>query len=95
MNERTINDLDADDAELMASVLEEMINGRTNEARQILDELEATLATLAKLVRDIEPSYCTDTDLASLYIATDDLALVEGRLADLCAKTNEIAEVAL
>ena len=68
------------------------LEARTERARQALDDIEATLATLNKLVKDIEPSYCTDTDLAVLDSVAASLDEAEAALADLCADHNEQAE---
>ena len=70
-----------------------MIDKYTNEARRALDEIESTLATLTKMARDIEPSLCTDTDLARIEIAASHLNDAEDMLAALCADNNEAQEV--
>ena len=69
-----------------------MTEERTNEARRVLDDLSATLATLGKMARDIEPSYCTDADLARIEIASSHLNDAEDLLANLCADNNEAQE---
>ena len=69
-----------------------MIEERTSAARQALHDIESTLATLAKLVQDIEPSLCTDSDLARIEIVASHLNDVEDALADICADNNEAQE---
>jgi hypothetical protein len=64
----------------------------TTQAQQHLDELASTLATLTKLVRDIEPSVCTDSDLAKLQIAGAHLDEAEDVLSALCAENVEAQE---
>ena len=64
---------------------------RTNQARRALGAIESTLSTLTKMAR-IEPSYCTDTDMATLTIVGDLLNDAEDKLADLCAENVERAE---
>jgi len=50
-------------------------------AQQHLDELASTLATLSKMVSDIEPSLCSEHDLARLQIAGAHLDEAEDVLA--------------
>ena len=68
------------------------LDERTNQARRALDAIESTLATLTKMARDIEPSCCTDTDMATLTIVGDLLNEAEDKMADLCAENVERAE---
>ena len=65
---------------------------RTDQTRQMLDDIASTLATLTKLARDIEPSCCTDLDHARLTIVADLLNDAEDKLADICADVNEATE---
>ena len=66
------------------------LDERTNQARRALDAIESTLATLTKMARDIEPSYCTDTDMATLTIVGDLLNEAEDE-----AKETETVDVNL
>ena len=68
------------------------LDERTNQARRALDAIESTLSTLTKMARDIEPSYCTEGDLATLTIVGDLLNDAEDKMADLCAENVERAE---
>ena len=67
------------------------IDERADQARRALDAIESTLSTLTKMARDIEPSYCTDGDLATLTIVGDLLNEAEDKMADLCAENVERA----
>ena len=62
--------------------------------RQVLDEMDSTLYTLRKLIRDTEPSYCTQAELARLSMASSYLDMTEDALAEVCASVNETLEVA-
>jgi hypothetical protein len=58
-------------------------------ARQSLDVLVASLATLAKMARDTEPLYCRLTDLTRLEVARTHLQEAEDLLAEVCAWSVE------
>lgn len=64
----------------------------TTQTRQTLDEMASTLATLGKLVADIEPFYVVGADLGRLELANTYLEQAEDVLADVCANVNEAQE---
>jgi len=70
-----------------------MTDERTTAARQMLYWIEGYLATLGKMVHDIEPSLCLPTDLARLESARDYLNDAEDRLAEICANNVEMQEL--
>jgi len=72
----------------MAQTIEEMdkmTEERTDAARALLEELESTVATIAKLIEDSDPAQCLDTDVARLSSALDVLHEAEDDLAAVAA----------
>lgn len=69
-----------------------MTDARTHEAIDILGEIEDTLATLNKMVADIDPALCVDADFAKLNKAACHLELAETALAEVCAENVERQE---
>ena len=53
------------------------LDERTDRARQLLDDIEAALATLAKLAQGVDPDIATDADLVLLDNVLDKLYRTE------------------
>ena len=70
-----------------------MTEEHANEARQALDDLSATLATLSKMVSDIDPAlYTEDAGKPRLVDALKHLLSAEDLLAEIVADNNEAQE---